>query len=231
MSQRRDSVANKLLASIPQAARKFLLPKMDRVSLSVGDVLYETGQQLNFAYFPEDTLISVGIVVDGHAPLEIAMVGSEGMAGAGLGLGIETATFTKTVSVSGSALRIESGIFKAALETFPALGKEISRYTQSLFEQTAQSVACQRYHVVEQRLARWLLVSRDRSGKAQFQVTQEFLSQLLGVRRVGVTNAASMLQQHKLIKYSRGNLAIINGPGLEEVACSCYASLLGRNKA
>jgi CRP-like cAMP-binding protein len=222
MSERRDAVSNKLLASIPHTARKILLPKMDRVSLSVGDILYEAGQQLNFAYFPEDALLSVGIVVDGHAPLEIAMIGSEGMAGAGLGLGIESATFTKTVSVSGVALRIESNRFKEVLEKFPALRKDLSSYSQSLFRQTAQSAACHRYHVVEQRLARWLLAGRDRSGKVQFQVTQEFLSQLLGVRRVGVTNAASMLQKRKLIRYSRGNLAIINGPGLEEMACSCY---------
>jgi CRP-like cAMP-binding protein len=207
---------------MPSADRSRLLAKMERVLLSVGDVLYKSGDPFNFAYFPEDALVSVGIVVDGRPALEIAMIGAEGMVAASMALGIETAAFAATVSASGLALRIDATQFQAELDTLPALRTAATRFSLSLWQQTAQSAACHRYHVVEARLARWLLANRDRTGKDEFSVTQEFLSQLLGVRRVGITNAATAFKQNKLVRYSRGNLAIINGPGLEAVACSCY---------
>jgi CRP-like cAMP-binding protein len=222
MPSRRDAAANRLLAALPRADRSRLLTKMERIRLSAGEVLYKSGDPFNFACFPEDALVSVGIVVDGRPALEITMIGAEGMVAASLAAGMATAAFAKTVSAPGFALRIDAKQFQAELDTLPALRTAAMRFLQSMWLQTAQSAACHRYHVVEARLARWLLAHRDRTGKKEFRVTQEFLSRLLGVRRVGVTNAATSLKQNKLVCYSRGNLEIINGPGLEAVACSCY---------
>lgn len=218
----RVPVANKLLAALPRAEYQRLLASLEPVALAFGEVLYEPGDAIRHVYFPNDSLVSLITLADRQLALEVGMVGREGMVGVALALGIALSPVRALVQGGGSAMRMKAAPFRKELRQSLPLQRGVYLYTHELMVQVAQTAACNRFHVVESRLARWLLMTRDRVGSDHFRLTQEFIGHMLGVRRVGVTNAAHALKQRKLIDYSRGNIEIINGPGLEAAACACY---------
>jgi CRP-like cAMP-binding protein len=213
---------NRLLASLPRKSYRELLPGLADVSLVFGDVLYEPGARIRDVYFPQKSVVSLLTVVDGRDALEVGLVGREGMVGLPLALGVDVSPVRALVQGAGAAMQMSAAGFRKALNASPPLQRGLHRYTHGLMAQITQTAACNRFHRVEARLARWLLMTRDRVGSAQFRLTQEFLAHMLGVRRVGVTEAASGLQERKLIEYSRGNIVILDDKGLEAAACSCY---------
>ena len=213
---------NLLLASLPRKALQDLLPQLTRVDLTFGAVLYEAGQPMREVYFPVEGLVSLLTVVEGHLALEVGMVGREGMVGSSLALGVSRSPMRALVQGSGTGLRMSKARFATALCQSAPLRKALHGYIHSLMGQIAQTAACNRFHVVEARLARWLLMTRDRAGSGNLEMTQEFLSTMLGVRRVGVSEAASSFQRQKLIEYSRGHIRILDHAGLEAACCTCY---------
>ena len=217
-------MSNLLLAALPRNHYRALLPRLTPVELVFGDVLHEQGKPIREVYFPTASLVSLLTLADGHLALEVGMVGREGMVGVALALGIGASPVRALVQGAGPALRMDAKHFREALGASPALQRAVHRYTGKLIMQISQTAACNRFHVVERRLARWLLMTRDRVRSAEFRLTHEFLSQMLGVRRVGVTVAASGLQKRKLIEYSRGNIRIRNEAGLQAAACACYVA-------
>ncbi len=216
--------ANQLLAALPAAVREPLLDDCARVELVLGSVLYDEGERVRHVYFPIDSFISVLKKIDGRSTLEVGMIGSEGMCGYSAVLGQDSAPLHALTQGGGSAWRMKIATFRRRLEDTPALRRHLHRYVDVLLRQLAQTAACTRFHVVEERLARWLLMTRDRAHADSFDVTQEFLAYMLGVRRVGVTSAAGILQSRKLIHYRRGNLTILDRERLEAAACACYRS-------
>jgi CRP-like cAMP-binding protein len=214
---------NRLLESLPADDLQHLWPLLEKVKVAVGDVLCEPGQEIRYIYFPEDSLISLLAVAEGRMTLEVGSVGREGMIGAQAALGHDVAQVRAVVQRSGSASRIGCVAFCAEFCKTESLQRLLYRYTDIALAQAIQIAVCSRFHVLEARLARSLLMTRDRLQSGKFYLTHEFLAQALGVRRVGVTKAASALQQQKLITYSRGNIEIIDAAGLQHAACSCYA--------
>jgi CRP-like cAMP-binding protein len=190
--------------------------------LAFCEVLYEPGEMIRHVYFPNKSLVSLLTLVDGRSALEIGMVGREGMVGAALALGVGVSPVRALVQGAGAAMRMKSARFLKELRQSLQLQRALYRYTHTLMGQVAQTAACNRFHVVQERLARWLLMTRDRVQSNDFRLTQEFLSHMLGVQRVGVTRAAGQLQKRKLIEYSRGKIRIIDQRGLEAASCSCY---------
>jgi CRP-like cAMP-binding protein len=213
---------NHLLAKLPRKSYRDLLPGLAAVNLVFGDVLYESGERIREVYFPGKSVVSLLTVVDGRNALEVGLVGPEGMVGIPLALGMGTSPVRALVQGAGDAMRMSTASFRKAYEANPPLRRQLHRYTHALMAQITQTAACNRFHVVEARLARWLLMTRDRVGSPQFRLTQEFLSHMLGVRRVGVSQAASTLQRRGLIEYRRGDIRIIDRVGLEAAACACY---------
>ena len=218
----RIPAANSLLAALPRRSYLRLLAGLELVTLDFGEILYEPGQPIRHVYFPCDSLVSLLTLVDNRMALEVGIVGREGMVGVPLALGISASSVRALVQGGGTAMRMKSESFLREFRMNPPLQREIYRYTHVLMAQVTQTAACNRFHVVAARLARWLLMTRDRVRSDQFRLTQEFLSHMLGVRRVGVTNAAGTLQRRKLIRYSRGEISILDGKGLEAVSCQCY---------
>jgi CRP-like cAMP-binding protein len=220
----RSPVENLLLAALPRQARQSVLAKCEQVELRLGDVISMPGERARHAYFPTNSFISLIAPIDDHASLEVSLVGNEGMVGTCLFLGVNTAPLQAVVQGAGPAWRIDGALFRGELQQNAALCEELNRYIYVVIRQLAQAAACARYHVVEARLARWLLMTRDRAHSSDFHVTHAFLAFMLGVRRAGVTRAASSLQARDLIQYSRGNVSILDRRGLEAVACGCYAA-------
>jgi CRP-like cAMP-binding protein len=225
MPSKRKTLANRLLAPLPVGDQQRLVGELETVSFAFGDVLYEVGDNVNFVYFPETMLASMGMVVDAKHPFEIAMVGADGLVGASFAMGMEVASVQASVRIAGAAKRMPIERFRHEFEHSTVFRKAVLRAGHALMLQIAQTSGCNRFHVVESRLARWLLMARDRLGVSQFQLTHDDLSKTLGVRRVGVTNAAQGLKLRKMIGYSRGTISIMNGPALEAAACSCYKKL------
>jgi CRP-like cAMP-binding protein len=214
--------ANLLLAALPSEELARILPALDQVQVAIGDVLCEPGDPIRHIYFPHDCLISLMAVAEGRMTLEVGQVGREGMLGATVALGHDTTQVRAVVQRAGSASRIEAACLRTAFAHSPSLQRVLYRYTDALLAQAIQIAVCSRYHVLEARLARSLLITRDRLQSDKFHLTHEFLAHALGVRRVGVTKAASALQQQGLIIYSRGNIEILDPDGLAAAACTCY---------
>ena len=220
---------NQILATLPREEyQRLLAAGLEPVTLALGEVLHEPGELIRQIYFPnESLLVSLVTRIQNHGALEIALVGSEGMVGLPVAQGIGTASVRAVAQGTGTALRMEAARFCEALGTCLALQRALHRYTHALIAQITQTAACNRFHQVEARLARWLLMASDRLQPNPLHFTQEWLADLLGVRRVGITVAASALQRRKLIRYRRGNITILDREGLKTSACECYQKIKG----
>ncbi len=215
-------IGNRLLANLPEDDLEQLEALCELVELNAGDILFEAGQPIDFIYFPLDTLVSLLAVAEGRMTLEVGSAGREGMIGASVALGQHIAQVRAVVQRSGHALRMAAPDFRAEFAQMESLQHLLHRYTDSLLAQAIQIAVCSRFHVREARLARSLLVTRDRLQTDRFHMTHEFLAHALGVRRVGVTKAASALQGQGLIGSNRGNIGILDPAGLEAGSCHCY---------
>jgi len=219
-------VKNRLVDGLPAEEREKVLCCGEEVELQFATKVYERGEQIDFVYFPTTCLIAMVTKVDGHQPLEIGLVGNEGMLGVTSILSTWTAPLSTVVQNSGRALRISVDQFNQLLQECASLRRTLHRYLFMLIRQFVQSAGCTHFHTIEPRLARWLLMTHDRSRADSFHLTHEFLADMLGVRRSGVTIAAGALQKKNLISYTRGKICIVDRKGLEKAACECYAVLL-----
>lgn len=216
--------ANRLLALLDDALLALLQPHLQPVRLAVGDTLYEELQPMHDAWFPADCVLSMLAVHDSAGgSVEVATIGSEGVLGVPLFLGAETSPGRVFAQIAGAAWRMPAEVFQRLAREQPALARVLQRYTHALLVQIAQGSACNRMHAMEQRCARWLLQTHDRVQGDAFDLTQEFLAQMLGERRAAVNAAATQLQQAGLIRYTRGHIQVVDRPGLERAACACYA--------
>ena len=214
---------NRLLATLTKKEYKLLLPKLKTVSLVLGQELYDPGDVIKYVYFPNDSIISLISKLSETSWLEVGMVGNEGMAGLAVFMGVNSSSTRALVQGSGTAMRMSSAAMRMEANRIGSLHRILHRYSHSLLTQVSQTSACNRFHLVNARLARWLLMTYDRLGVAEFPLTQEFLSHMLGVRREGVSKAAGALQSAKLIRYSRGMITLLDRRGLEAKSCDCYA--------
>ena len=213
---------NRLLAALPKNEYRRLLPTLEPFPLVFGEVIYEPGDLIRHVYFPASGIISLLAVVEDRATLEVGIVGREGMVGLPVFLGVKTSRNRAVVRGAGTAMRMKATTYRKECDNGGSLPRLLRRYTHSLLTEVAQGAACNRFHPIDARLARWVLMTRDRMGADEIQLTQEFLSNLLGVRREGVNKTAGALQKQQLITYRRGTLTTLNRAGLEAVACQCY---------
>lgn len=214
--------ANHLLAAMPRQSYRRMLARLEPVELTYGQVLYEPKERIRHVYFPVDCLVSLLTAVDKKRTLEVGMVGNEGMVGMPMALGIGVSAVRALVQGSGKAMRMTAARFRAEFRKNLPLQRALFRYTHLLMAQVSQTAACNRFHMAEARLARWLLMTSDRVHADKFRLTHAFLAHMLGVRRVGVTQAAGVLERSRLIDYSRGNISILHRKRLEAAACTCY---------
>lgn len=214
---------NRVLAALPGSVYKHLIPSLEFVSMTLKQILYQPNGAIPHVYFPLNTVTSLVIKMQDGQTVEVATVGSEGMVGLPVFLGSETFSGQAFTQVPGEAVRMQVEVFKDNVSRGGPFQDILHFYTQGLFTQIAQSAACNQLHSIDQRCARWLLMTHDRVGADQFSLTQEFLAQMLGVRRATVSEVASRLQREELIQYSRGLITILNRPALEATSCECYA--------
>jgi CRP-like cAMP-binding protein len=222
--KQRSSSVNHLLAVLPRKNREHFVAACEPIELVFGKILTEPGERIRYIYFPTESFISLISPIDSHASLEVGMVGDEGMVGISIILGVDISPLRAVVQGEGPALRIKAAPFRRELDQSPALQRELKRYLYVLMGQLAQTAACTHFHMIEARLSRWLLMTQDRAHSDSFHLTHEFLAYMLGVRRVGITKAATSLQNNNLISYSRGDITILDRSGLEAASCSCYAA-------
>jgi CRP-like cAMP-binding protein len=219
-----STVENHLLALLPRKDRVRFLEACTHVELALEQVLSDPGKPTKYVYFPTEGFISLISMIEGSPGVEVGMVGREGMLGAQLALGVVTAPLHALVQGAGTAWRIGTSAFKVELAASTSLQSSLNRYLYVMMAQLAESTACVRFHQIGPRLARWLLMSQDRSQANSFTVTHEFLAYMLGVRRVGITASAGGMQRDGLIEYRRGKITVLNRKGLEKAACGCYAA-------
>jgi CRP-like cAMP-binding protein len=215
-------LGNHLLAALPKEASERLVPHLEPITFSLGEVVYESGGQMRYVYFPTTSHISLLYTMIDGSTAEMGLVGKEGVVGIALFMGGETTPNRAMVQGGGEAFRMKS---KAMLDEFKRGGEFqhlLLRYTQALITQISQTAVCNRLHSVEQRLCRWLLMTHDLAQSDELQMTHEFISNMLGVRREGVTMAARRLQEMKMISYVRGHISILDRPQLLAHVCECY---------
>jgi len=219
-------VVNLLLAGLPSEELTRILECSNCVGLTIGDILCESDQPFLHVYFPLTGFVSCVTDLAGHQPLEVGLVGNEGMLGATLALGVNGAPMRAVVQGAGTALKMTASRLRRELSRCPGLQHTLNRYLFVLLAQLAQLAACTRFHEIEPRLACWLLMTHDRAHADHFHLTHASLADMLGVRRSGITIAAGALQQRGLIRYTRGEIHILDRQGLEQAACGCYAAML-----
>jgi CRP-like cAMP-binding protein len=213
---------NQLLAAMPEAEWKRWLPEIEAVDMPLGHVLYEPGSTLSHVYFPTTAIVSMLYVLENGASAEIAVVGNEGLVGISLFMGGESTPSRAVVQSAGKGFRLPAQALKDEFNRGGAVLHLLLRYTQALITQMSQTAVCNRHHSLDQQLCRWLLLSLDRLTGNELVMTQELISNMLGVRREGVTEAALHLQAAGLIKYARGRISVLDRPGLEKRSCECY---------
>jgi len=214
---------NHLLAALPTAEFERIAPHLERVAMRLGDVLYESGGQLQHVYFPATAIVSLHYVTESGASAEIAAVGNEGVLGISLFMGGNTTPSRATVLTAGYGYRLRGGLMMEEFNRAGAMMRLLLRYTQVFITQVSQTAVCNRHHSVEQQLARWLLSTLDRMPSSELTMTQELIAGMLGVRREGITEAAGHLQQEGFISYRRGHITVLDRSGLESRVCECYA--------
>jgi CRP-like cAMP-binding protein len=214
---------NHLLAALPTIEFEYLAPHLEFVSMPLGEMIYEPGMQLQHAYFPTTSIVSLHYVMESGSSAESAGVGNEGMVGVSLFMGGDTTSSSAVVQTAGHAYRLDRKLLKREFDRGGLLQRLLLRYTQALMTQMSQTAACNRHHSVEQQLCRWLLLTLDRMPTNDLIITQELVAGMLGVRREGVTEAAGNLQRAGFINYRRGHISVIDRAGLEKHVCECYA--------
>jgi CRP-like cAMP-binding protein len=224
-TQRDPLLSNRLLTALPKEEYQRLLPDLVEVSLAFGEILYEIRHTIKQVYFPQDSIISLLSIGEKQRVLEVGIVGNEGMLGIPVFLGVSASSSRAIVQRSGTAMRMNASAFRKECNNGGSLQRLVRRYTHSRLTQMAQGAVCNRFHPLSARLARWLLMTRDRRQTDELRATQEFLANMLGVRRERISKAAGTLQQQQLISYNRGILTTLNREGLEAVACQCYGIL------
>ena len=225
MQTESSSLRNRILAALPAADYKRLLPDLELVELPLGHSLYESGAKQPYVYFPIEGIVSLLYITQTGNSAELAVVGSEGMIGIALFMGGETAPNRAVVQSKCRAYRLPAQILKTQFAEGGALQLVLLKFTQALITQISQTAVCNLHHSVDQQLCRWLLLSLDRLPENRLQMTQELIANMLGVRRQGVTESARKLEQDRLITYSRGLITVLDRPGLEKRTCECYAAV------
>lgn len=223
MKSSEDNVTskNKLLAALSKSEYQRLLPQLEQVFLPSGQILHKPGEPIKFVYFPTSAMISLTAPVE-NLTIEIGLVGNQGIVGLPVFWGGNSTINTAIAQIKGNTMKLDADVFRSEYSQSGTLRKLLLIYTQALFTQVSQNGACRANHTIEKQLARWLLSIQDSIQQAEFALTQEFISQMLGVRRASVSEAAMALQKAELIRYSRGRIKIINRTGLESATCSCY---------
>lgn len=224
----REPLANSLLAVLPRAEYRQLLVGLEPVTLKQGEVLQEPAAAIRHVYFPVGCVVCLMTTGADHKGVEVGLVGYDGMVGIALVLGAGASSVRAVVATSGAALRIEAARLRDTLLQCPSLQHELYRHTHAMLAQARQTIACNCFHVSDARVARWLLMTSDRAQSEEFFLTQSFLADMLGLRRVTVTEIAGRLRRRKLISYVRGWLRILDRPGLEAAACRCYTRIEGQ---
>jgi CRP-like cAMP-binding protein len=217
-----DPTKNLLLAALPQAEYERILPHLGHVSFKLGEVLYESGMQLEHIYFPINTIVTLLYLMENGASAEMGMAGNEGVVGVALFMGGNTMPNRAVIQSAGDAVRLKAKVLQEEFARGGAFQRLLLRYTQALLTQMSQTAVCNRLHAIEQQLCRWLLLSHDRLDSDELVMTQELIANMLGVRREGVTAAAGRLQEQGLISYVRGRIQILDRRGLEASVCECY---------
>lgn len=219
---RHKLIQNQLLSALPKEEYQRLLPNLELVSLPLKQLIYAPSEPIEYVYFPLDGIISLVNVTQDGGTVEAATVGNEGMVGIPILLGSDRMVSQAIVQIVGKALRMKADVFKREVTPGSQLYKLLLHYTLALMNLISQSAACNRLHSVEERCCRWLLLCQDRVKSDSFLLTQEFLAQMLGVRRATVSGVAGTLQEAGLIRYSRGKITICDRPSLEAASCECY---------
>jgi CRP-like cAMP-binding protein len=225
-----NHIYNEILLGLPSKERDMLLPQLELVQLKLHQVLHEAGSTLKSGYFCNSGMFSVLTVMPDGKTVEVGLIGKEGFSAVPLMAGFRTSYTRTVVQTEGSAFRVDAEVFKAALRQCPKLERQLQRHSLLMAMQVAQVATCNRLHDVEERLARWLLMTADRVGTNSLQLTQEFLGQMLGARRSSVTVSAGILQKAGFIAYTRGNVTILDRSSLEGAACDCYGVLQQQTK-
>jgi CRP-like cAMP-binding protein len=215
-------IQNQLLAALPGKEYKRLLPHLESFRLSFMDILYESGDAIEHVYFPNDGLISLLVVMKDKTPREIGLIGNEGMLGIAVALGMKTTPTRALIQMPGSAMRMKAQALRDELKRGGVLQSVLQAYAHALFTQVSQAAACVSSHAVDKRLSRWLMMTHDRAPGDKFEMKHEFMAMMLGVTRSVVTRAAGRLQQQKMIRYTRGQVTILDRRRLEATACACY---------
>jgi CRP-like cAMP-binding protein len=215
-------IQNHLLAALPGKAYKRLIPHLETVRLPFMEVLYESGEPITHVYFPNDGLISLLVVMEDETPREVGLIGNEGMLGIAVALGMKTTPTRALIQMPGSAVRMKAEALRDELKRGGAIQNVLQRYSHALFTQVSQSAACVSSHEVDKRLSRWLVMTHDRAPGDEFEMKHEFMAMMLGVTRSVVTIAAGRLQNEQMIRYTRGQVTILDRRRLEATACECY---------
>ena len=221
------AISNQLLAALPKKEYQALQRHLEEVPLVFEEILYQPNVLISDIYFPNSGIVSLLAGVNERSSLEVGLVGNEGMVGLSVFTGVSASLNRAVVQGVGSAMKMKATALRKACNNGGALPRLLQRYSHSVLTQVTQSAVCNQFHSVDARLARWLLMTHDRSGNDEFQIKQEFLSNMLGVRREGVSRAAGKLQRQKLIRYSRGHLQVLDRAGLEATSCGCYEVIKG----